>query len=176
MLRDILSVKALRCIRSLIDERSVRLIFHVSLWLKSAFALLEIVGGITAFAMSQKFLVKLASAVTQGELTEDPRDFIANILLRSAQTLSVSAQHFTAFYLCSHGVIKLWLIIGLLRRRLWYYPTAMVVFDLFILYQLYRFAFTHSLMLLLITVIDAVVIVLAWHEYRFLRRDIPPLG
>ncbi|MHB8885982.1 MAG: DUF2127 domain-containing protein [Methylovirgula sp.] len=65
--------------------------------------------------------------------------------------------------------MKLWLIIGLLRKKLWYYPVAIVVFGLFIAYQLYRYAFSHSVWLLLITVLDVVVIGLTWHEYRFLH-------
>jgi uncharacterized membrane protein len=107
-------------------------------------------------------------AVTQTELTEDPRDFVANYLLHATQNLSVSSQHFAAFYLLSHGIIKLWLIIGLWRGKLAYYPAAIAVFGLFILYQMYRYSFTQSL--LLITVLDGVVIWLTWSEYRNLRR------
>ena len=86
--------------------------------------------------------------------------------------MSVSTRHFAALYLLSHGAIKLWLILGLLREKLWYYPTAMVIFGLFIAYQLYRFSFTHSVFLLLITVIDLVVIALTWHENMYLRRQL----
>jgi uncharacterized membrane protein len=164
----------------LLNEKYVRIAFEASLWIKGIFALIEIGGGIAAYFVTQRLLVEIASAVTQGELTEDPHDLIANYLFRSAQNLSIGAQHFTAFYLFSHGAIKLWLIVGLLRERLWYYPTAMVVFGLFIIYQLYRFSSTHSLLLLLITAVDAVVIALTWHEYRYLHRRTqrvsPPSG
>lgn len=155
--------------RALLDERAIRRIFVVSLWLKGAFAVTEILGGIAAYSLTQKFLVDLANAVTQGELNEDPHDLVANYLLHAAQTLSISAQHFAAAYLFGHGIIKLWLIVGLLRRRLWYYPTAMIVFGLFIIYQLYRFYFTQSVLLVLVTIVDVVVIALTWHEYRYLE-------
>ncbi len=65
---------------------------------------------------------------------------------------------------------ELWLIIGLLREKLWYYPIAIIIFGLFTVYQLYRFSFTHSVWLLLITAVDVIVIGLTWHEYRYLRR------
>jgi uncharacterized membrane protein len=74
-----------------------------------------------------------------------------------------------ALYLLIHGALKLWLVLGLLREKLWYYPTAIAVFSLFIGYQLYRFSFTHSAFLLLITAIDLVVVALTWHEYNYLR-------
>jgi hypothetical protein len=75
-------------------------------------------------------------------------------------------------YLPSHGVIKLWLVIGLMRGRLQCYPIAISAFAFFIAYQLYRFSITHSIWLLAITAVD-VVIVLTWHQYRYLlrRRD-----
>ena len=75
-----------------------------------------------------------------------------------------------ALYLLSHGVIKLFVIIGLLQQKLWYYPTALVIFGLFIVYQLYRFSFTHSPWLLVLTVLDIIVMWLTWHEYSYLRR------
>jgi uncharacterized membrane protein len=134
------------------------------------FALGEIVGGIFAFFVTREFLLKTASVLTQHELAEDPRDLIANFLLHSAQSLSISTQRFMGLYLLSHGSIKLWLIMGLLREKLWYYPTGIVVFGLFIVYQLYRFSFTHSVWLLFVTAVDLIVIALTWHEYKYLRR------
>lgn len=156
--------------RGLFEERNIHLFFEVSLLLKGVFALAEIAGGILAYFITQRFLIDVVRAITQNELAEDARDFVANSLLQAAQAFSISAQRFTALYLVSHGIIKLWLIVGLLRKRLWYYPTAMIVFGLFIAYQLYRFTFTHSILLLLITVLDAIVIGLTWHEYNYLGR------
>lgn len=155
-----------------IEEHYVHLAFQVSLWFKAIFALVEIAGGIAAFFVTREFLVEMAKLVTQGELIEDPHDFVANYLLHTVQHLSISTQHFTSYYLFSHGAIKLWVIVGLLRERLWYYPTALIVFALFILYQIYRFYFTHSPWLLMLTVVDVVVIALTWHEYQFLRRTL----
>lgn len=153
-----------------LDEKRIHLIFQVSLFLKGAFAIFEIVGGILAYVVPQWFVLSVVAVLTQRELAEDPHDLVANYLFHTAQHLSVSTRHFTAVYLLSHGAIKLWLIVGLLREKLWYYPTAMVVFALFIVYQLYRFSFTHSVLLLFITALDVVVIALTWHENRYLRR------
>ena len=154
------------------EEKTLHLIFKISLIFKGFIALTEIIGGILVFFISQEFIMKLVIAITQDELTEDPKDFIAHFLIQSAQNLSIGSRHFAAFFLTSHGIIKMFLIIGLLREKLWYYPAAIVVFGLFIIYQLYRFSFTHSPWLLLITVIDALVIALTWHEWKYLRRKI----
>jgi|SRR2546427_10833323 len=156
------------------DEKTFRLLFRISLLLKGAFSLLEIVGGILAYYVSQQYLVHLVTTITQEELTEDPRDFVAHFLIQSAQQLSVSAQHFAAFYLLSHGVIKTGLIVGLLREKLWYYPVSILVFGIFVAYQLFRFQVTHSPWLMVITILDILVIAMTWHEYQFLRRHIRP--
>jgi uncharacterized membrane protein len=156
--------------RTILNEHQVHLIFEVSLFLKGVFAFFEIVGGILTYFVPKYFVLKFVVTLTQRELIEDPRDLIANYFLHAAEHLSVSTQHFAAIYLASHGAVKLWLIVGLLRQRLWYYPTALIVFALFIGYQLYRFNFTHSMFLLFVTAVDIVVIVLTWHEYGYLRR------
>lgn len=151
------------------SEKGIHLVFEVSLWLKGVFAVAEILAGIAAYLVPRQFLVGLVLWVTKDEFAEDPHDLIANFLLHSVQNISIGTQEFAAVYLVGHGVIKLWLIIGLMRKRLWYYPASIVVFGLFIVYQLYRHTFTHSVWLLLITVLDIIVIGLTWHEYRYLR-------
>jgi uncharacterized membrane protein len=156
--------------KKLSEERNIYIAFEASLLLKGLFALFETIGGILAYFVTQEFLLNLVQTVTQQELAEDPRDLVANYLMHQAEHLSVSAQHFAALYLLSHGVIKLALIVGLLQKKLWCYPAAIVVFGLFILYQLYLYNFTHSVSLLLITAFDIVIVGLTWHEYRYLRR------
>ena len=154
----------------LLDEKNIHLVFEISLIFKGLFALLEVIGGIAVYWASQHALLDLIQSITQSELAEDPRDLIANYLLHLAQNLSIGARHFTALFLVSHGVIKLWLIVGLLREKLWYYPIAIGVFGFFIAYQLYRYSFTNSAWLLFLSAVDVAVIALTWHEYRYLRR------
>jgi uncharacterized membrane protein len=143
--------------------------FTVSLVVKAALAASEILAAIGALVLSPSLVANLVQTLVKGELAEDSHDLIANYLLRWAANLSINTQHFLALYLLSHGAIKLWLIVGLLRERLWYYPAALVIFGLFIVYQLYRFNYTHSIWLLVVTAVDLVVVGLTWHEYGYLR-------
>ncbi len=151
------------------DQKKIELVFKYSLIFKAIFAALEIVGGFAAFFVTQAFLLKVVAAVTQNELIDDPSDQLVSYLTHAATSFTVSTKYFTAFYLISHGAVKLFLIIGLLRKKLWFYPASMVVFGLFILYQSYRFLFTHSVWLLLLTIVDVVVIWLTWQEYQFIK-------
>ncbi|GAB6038732.1 DUF2127 domain-containing protein [Fundidesulfovibrio butyratiphilus] len=158
--------------KTLFSENNIHLAFEISLAFKGIFAVGEMIAGVAAYFVTKEFLVNIVDFVTKVELTEDPHDFIANSLLHAAQGLSLSAQHFTAFYLFSHGVVKFWLILGLWRRKMWYYPAAMGVFGLFIVYQVYLYFFTHKTSLLLLTILDLFVIALTWLEYQHLHRGI----
>jgi uncharacterized membrane protein len=154
------------------NERRVHQIFEISVLLKGAHALIECIGGLVLAFISTDAIKGLVNALTQDELIEDPNDFIAGHLLSLAQDFTVSTQRFYAFYLLSHGVIKVFLVAGLLRNKLWAYPASLVVLGLFIVYQLYRFSYTHGAGLIVLTVFDIIVMGLIWHEYRLVSRHL----
>jgi uncharacterized membrane protein len=152
------------------NERRIHQVFEISLLLKGAHALIECIGGLVLAFVSTSALTNLVNALTQEELIEDPNDFIATHLLSLAQSFTVSSLRFYAFYLLSHGVIKVFLVICLLRNKHWAYPVSLVVLGLFIVYQLYRFSYTHGFGLIVLSVFDVIVMGLIWHEYRLVRR------
>jgi uncharacterized membrane protein len=146
-----------------------RLLFHACLLFKALLSVLEILGGVLGFVLSQHEIVNLVTELTQEKLSRDPDDRIAEYLMQAAANLSLSSQRFAALYLLSHGIVKTVLIVGLLRERLAYYPVSIVAFGLFVAYQLFRYHTTHSIWLLILTVIDIAVIAMTVQEYRYLR-------
>ena len=107
--------------------------------------------------------------MTQGELSEDPRDFIASHLVVIANGMTLSTHNFAIFFLMSHGIIKVLLVIGLLKRVLWAYHLAIVAFTLFVIYQVYRYYLYQSPWMIFLTIVDIAIIVLTWLEYRRLK-------
>ena len=152
------------------NERRIHQLFTISVLFKGANALIECIGGIALAVISTRAIVGLVEALTHEELIENPNDFIAAHLLRLAEGFTVSTQRFYAFYLLSHGIVKVFLVVGLLRRKLWAYPLSLVVLGLFIAYQAYRFSYTHGVGLIVLSIFDVIVMGLIWHEYRLLRR------
>jgi uncharacterized membrane protein len=152
------------------NERRIHRVFEISILLKGAHSLIECIGGLALAFVSTSTITNLVKALTQHELSENPNDFVAGHLMGLAQNFTVGTQHFYAFYLLSHGLIKVFLVIGLLRNKLWAYPVSLVVLGLFIVYQLYRFSHTHGFGLIVLTFFDVLVIGLIWHEYRLVRR------
>ena len=156
-----------------INEHRVHQIFQVSVLLKGAHALIECLGGIVLALVGTGSIVNFVNAITQDELIENPNDFLATQLLAMANDFSVQTQHFYTFYLLSHGLVKVALVVGLLKEKLWAYPASLVVMSLFVLYQLYRFSYTHGFGLIVLTVFDVIVMILIWHEYGLMRRHLP---
>jgi uncharacterized membrane protein len=154
-------------------QQRIHQIFEVSVLLKGAHALVECLGGISLALISTNRIADLVNRLTQEELIEDPHDFVGTHLFAWAQNFSVGTKTFYAFYLLSHEVVKLFLVVGLLRGKLWSYPASLVVLGLFIAYQLYRFSYTGGAGLIVLTVFDVFVMGLIWHEYSLVRRHLP---
>lgn len=153
--------------KTFLQEKYIHLAFEIGIILKGLHAFIEVVSGIALFFVSQQLISQVVSFITQSELSEDPQDFVAHFLFQSAQYLTLDTQNFAAFYLLSHGILKGFLVVNLLKERLWAFPLSIAVFSLFIVYQLFRYSFTHSIWLLLLTALDIVVIWLTWREYQY---------
>jgi len=141
-------------------------LYRIGLWIKGIDGILEIVGGLVLLLVSQPKLGQLVTFLTQHELAEDPRDWIAGHLRDAVNQLSPNTKLFASMYLLTHGVIKLFLMVALLRGWPWSYRPAIAFLLAFIGYQAYQLTLHFSLALLLISVLDAVIVLLVWREYR----------
>ena len=150
-------------------SRRLHRLFQVSLLLKAAHSVLEISAGIVLAVVSREALLRLARRITQDELAVDPRDWIANTVMRSAQHLSLDQKTGASLFLLSHGVVKLFLIIAVLRNKPWAYPAFIAALGLLIAWQTYKLTLVFSIALFALTVLDVAVLVLTWHEYRVMR-------
>lgn len=151
-------------------DKVVHLLFVIGLLAKAVDSVLEIAGGIILAFVNPAQIRGIVRLLTQHELSEDPHDLVANFLLHSAQHLSTSTKTFATVFLLWHGAVKAALVFGLLREKLWVFPTAIAAFCMFLAYQFYRYSHTHSAWLLVLSFLDIFVIVLTWLEYRRLGR------
>jgi uncharacterized membrane protein len=152
-------------------ERQTQRWFYISVILKGLHAAIEIVGGVLLLIIPPGVLLNMIALLTQDELIEDPHDIVANTVGHFVSGLSISSIYFGAFYLLTHGIPKIILVIELLRNRYWAYPASLVVLGLFIVYQVYRyFVVSHSLGLVVLTVFDLVVMWLIWQEYKIIQK------
>lgn len=145
-------------------------LFTIGIVVKGLDGVLELVGGVLLLFVAPARIRDIAVLITQPELTEDPNDFIATHILHSATGLSHPVVLFAALYLLAHGMVKVVLVTGLLLNQLWAYPWMIAVLGLFILYQLYQLVVAPSAGLVALTVFDALIVFLTWHEYQRHRQ------
>ena len=149
-------------------EKRIFQVFEVAVTLKGLNAILEIILG--TLLLSTNLVNDVIHTLIQNELLDDPNDFFASHI-QALLSFSPHAQFFGALYLLSHGAVKVFLVVGLLRKKLWAYPASMAVLSLFIIYQIIRFLGTHSIWLLFLSIFDIFVVWLVWHEYRRIQTN-----
>ena len=154
----------------LIKKKGFNTLFKISLLIKEIDAIIEMIGGALVLFTSKIVLVDFILNFFQNELTDDPKNYLGNFIVNSAADLSVSSQYFLGTYLLLHGIIKIFLIINLFNKKLWAYPTTIIVFSLFIIYESYIFSTSHSLWTLSFTLFDILIVLLTGHEYGVLLK------
>ncbi|MCG2624659.1 DUF2127 domain-containing protein [Arthrobacter sp. I2-34] len=145
-------------------------LFAVGVIIKGLDGLVELAGGVMLLLLDPAKIHRFVIRMTQPELSEDPRDFIATHLLHAAGTLTGSAVIYAAVYLLAHGAVKVVLVAAVLMNRLWAYLWMIAVLLAFIAYQLYQLAVSPTAGLVALTVFDAAVVFLTWHEYGRQRQ------
>lgn len=140
--------------------------YLVGIALKGLDGLLEIAGGTTLLLISRATLLQIAAFVSGSGSPDTPHGAIAAYVLHTTATLSAGTQQFASVYLLIHGIIKVGLVAGLLRKMHAAYPIALTLLTAFIGYQCYRLFRYHSLALGVFTAIDIAIVLLIWREWR----------
>ena len=145
--------------------------FETFLLLKGLNAGLELGSAVLFWFVKPGFLDHWVHILTASELAEDPHDLLANWILRASGHYSAGMQYFAFYYLLSHGLIKLVLVLLLWRGKPWAYPLTAGTLALFVAYLTVRWSHTHAMGLVLFCVFDLVMIWLTLVEYRRIRSD-----
>lgn len=140
--------------------------FEAGIYIKFLNSIWELTSGLLILFSSKATLNKIFNFLSNKELLEDPHDFLFNYLSGFLQNLTHGIQIFIAAYILIHGLLNLFLAIELMRDKIWAYAATIFVMSILILYQIHRIIIHHSLILTIITVFDALFIMLTWHEYN----------
>jgi len=151
------------------------LIYKIGIALKAVIGVIEVVAGTAFLFMSHAAIYSLINAVFEGKLGENSGDWFWQIVAAGLNDLSTSGEGVWAFVFLSHGIIKLLLIGGLWKERLWSYPTSAFVFTLFIFYQTYQLASFWSFALFAITALDVAIVALVLYEYSIKKKELEVL-
>ena len=146
-------------------DKLLDLTFFVSLIVKVLDGVVELIGGVLLLVVTPDQIRAAVAAITRGELAEDPHDLLANLLVRYAGELNVSATLFGAVYFLAHGLVKVLLAGAVLRDKIWAYPWLIAFLVAFIGWQGYELVVHFTVGLLLLTLFDAFIVYLTAREY-----------
>jgi uncharacterized membrane protein len=164
--------RARMMLMNLENERRSHAIFRFGVVIKAIQTAIELVLGFVLIFFNYHSLYQAALFLTGDELTETQTNPIWLAVIHFARGFAATPRAFWAFLFISHAAVKLFLIWGLLKEKLWSYPLSAGIFGLFILSQLQQTYYTPSLALWLVTIFDAVLIVLILHEYKEEKKSL----
>ncbi|HVW67260.1 MAG TPA: DUF2127 domain-containing protein [Candidatus Peribacteraceae bacterium] len=162
----------MRRIKALFQENVLHGLFEIGILIKAIDGVLECIGGLLFLFVSRQFLYSIVTEITEHELSQDPNDILANTIVHAVANLPEGTKIFGAVYLLIHGLVKIGMVIGLWKDKLWAYPVSLSVLGIFVAYQIYRFTHTHSILLAAFTVLDVVIMLLIWHEWNYHRKKL----
>jgi uncharacterized membrane protein len=146
--------------------------FIISICIKTLTGLVETVSGFLLVYLSPSALTVILNRLSRGEQLEDPQDFFLAYAHQYLNHLTAGTKDFAGLYILAHGIINLLLVLGLIKEKTWAYLVAIGVLCSFMLYQIFRIALDHSLLLSALTIFDAVFVIIIWHEYNYLTRKL----
>ncbi|HEX4104079.1 MAG TPA: DUF2127 domain-containing protein [Candidatus Paceibacterota bacterium] len=159
---------------AIVSEKTYHRVFWGGIIIKGLISVGELLLGVLFLFFSYATLFSVAVALTGDELTESPRDPLWNLAVHSFNGFTATPQAIWAFIFLSHGIVKTFMIVGLIKDWLWIYPVSAIVFAAFAAYQIYQYTYAPSFFLIAITVFDVILIGLILHEYRYERRNRRP--
>ena len=140
--------------------------FLIGVLLKGIDGLVELVVGIPLLFLTPDQVTGLIRGLTAGELTEDPNDFWANLLLHEVTKFDHASLAIGGVYLLVHGAVKLAIVIALLLGSRRIYPWAVGALAVLTIVQIVDLVLKFSVGVLLLCVLDVLIIVLTLREWR----------
>ena len=147
-------------------------LFEIVVLMKGVSGILEmILGGVFIFS-SRDLIYKVINFFSGQKFIGLLGRLTSDYFIRHTNNFSFSSQKFIAIYFLFYGIVNIFLVISLLRGKLWAYPVAIVFYILFMLYQAYRLVFHHTSLLIFLIIWDSALVILTYLEYQRLKSQV----
>jgi uncharacterized membrane protein len=147
-------------------EKFLHYLFKGTVIFKGFDGVLDVISSIVLTLIPPCNKVNLLPFLARKELIEDPNDLLGNYLMNLSQSFLPSTVKFIIFYLAIHGLVKVGMALALWNDNHKLFKVAGIVLAISIGYQTYRFMHTHSIILLIATIVDILIMILLQHEYN----------
>jgi uncharacterized membrane protein len=144
--------------------------FEIGIFFKALDGVLECIGGALIWFVTPALLGVIFHSLYGHEIFRVTGEQSGFHFQAASEKLASGSKLFPSLFLISHGITKIVLVVAIWMDELWAYPLMILIFGGFSVYQIYRLAHTHSLLLALLTLIDIAIVILTWREYQEQRR------
>ena|SRR6185437_10482274 len=141
-------------------------LFEAGVFVKGLNSIWETITGIFLLTALRNWFTHTFIYIGTQEFLGNQRDFPFSYAEQHLMHIMPHTRVFVGVYLLFHGLMNAFLAYNLYRNRLWSYPVSMTFTSLFFMYQVFRLTRTHSLLLLVVTILDVLFIILTYHEYQ----------
>ncbi len=156
---------------AIISPHKMSLLFQLSMLWRIIYGLLRLVMGVAFLRLIGQPLSEFIYTLLAHEVTGKGSDAVLGKIFQLFETHDFTVTYFIATYFIFWGIVDIVLSLSLLRRIKIAFPITMVLILLFICYGIFRFSYTHSLVLLGVIIIDIGIVYLINREYEKLKRE-----
>ncbi|MCA9366460.1 DUF2127 domain-containing protein [Candidatus Kaiserbacteria bacterium] len=139
--------------------------FILGMWWRMGYGVVRLLLGLAILKLVGTPVLDIIRILMGRELIEDPSDPLFTHIAHALTNHPLYISYFLASYFICWGIIEIVLSYNLIRHRLWAFPVALVATGVFLGYEIFRFFHTHSLILLGVIFVDAVIFWLIYVEY-----------
>lgn len=145
------------------------LVFLLGVTFKAIDGLGEILIGIPLLFLTPAGVTTAVQHLTARELTEDPHDLIANLLVHGVNHLAGSDLRLLGIYFLVHGIVKVAIVVAIIVGAVRVYPWAIGALTALTIVQVVELVLHPTIGVVLLTVLDVIIIALTWREWRECR-------
>lgn len=144
----------------------VSTILNTGLTLKFANGVAELLLAVIFYFSNSTNINKIIKNILAPELLEDPKDLLLNFILRFFVNLSLSTKTIIIIYLILHGLIKIFIVLSLWKKKLRAYPTSIFLISSLIMIEILSVIYYKSVYQLIFIIVDIMILTFLSIEYR----------
>jgi uncharacterized membrane protein len=141
-------------------------LFRYTMWWKICYGALRLAFGVAMLRLVGQPLLDALAVIMSHELESGPNDILFSLMSRVLMHHDFYVTYFLAGHFIFWGIIDIVLSVNLLKDKLWAFPVTIYLIIGFMVYEVFRFSHTHSLVLLGVMLLDAFVLYVTIKEYR----------
>ena len=152
------------------DKSFVHRAFWISLFIKGLDGALQLLGGLAVIFLEPGTLGNAYRWLTRFLFGKhDGNNPEADFIRVTAHSFHISVAVLVAIYLLVNGIIKVLLVYGLLKEKLWVFPAACAGFGIMFSLELYRLSvhfYWGIFILMCISVFVITMVILEWRKVK----------